>query len=267
MDYKKAELIFENDDFNTIKHFNSLSFEYSKKALIDALNEKNPIIFLVGEPGSGKSYILNYIYNNLTNIKILKYFTYPFFTEYEFLEILISLVDVNIKKDKLDHEKILDILKKEFGELEYTIFIDEAQHLTLELVEIIRILSDQKIFQFVLSMHKKESEYILSMPHFKTRLPKKIEVSNLTNDEVLRYIQETLVDENLSDIYDELKKSHFNLIIEYSQNNFRTLKQLLSALFSIIYQAQSRGLSKYSKINKHTITMAAIDLGLLNVKS
>ncbi len=143
----------------------------------------------------------------------------------------------------------------------------DGNALTLELVEIIRILSDQKIFQFVLSMHKKESEYILSMPHFKTRLPKKIEVSNLTNDEVLRYIQETLVDENLSDIYDELKKSHFNLIIEYSQNNFRTLKQLLSALFSIIYQAQSRGLSKYSKINKHTITMAAIDLGLLNVKS
>ena len=267
MDYKKAESLFSNEDFKNIKHFNSLSFEYSKSALIEALNEKkNPIIFLVGEPGCGKSYILNYVNSKLTNIKIAKYFTYPFFTEKEFFEILLSLVGPNLKKEEFNTEQVFNQLKKEFGELEYTIFIDEAQHLTLELVEIIRILSDQKIFQFVLSMHKKESEYILSLPHFKTRAPQKIEVNNLNDNEILRYIQESLLSEELSEIATEFTKANLKLLTKFSNKNFRTLKKLLSTLFSIVDIANERQLNKYSTINKHTITMAAIDLGLCDAK-
>jgi len=187
-------------------------------------------------------------------------------TEKEFLEILLSLAGPNIQRDEYNIEKILFHLRREFGELEYVVVIDEAQHLTEELVELIRILSDQKVFQFVLAMHKKEGEYILNKPQYKTRNPKKIVVEYLNNDEVLRYIQETLLNHNLSQVASEFKSSYVKLIRNYTNRNFRAIKKILVTTFSIIEEAQKRGLSKYANINQHTITMAAIDTGMLNVE-
>ena len=266
-DIIKAKQLFLSNDLNNLYHFNSLAFEYSKNELLLALQKKeNPMVFLLGEPGCGKSYLLRYIQENEKDIKIAKYFTYPFFEEKEFLEILLSLAGPNIKRGEYNIEKILFYLKREFGELEYVIIIDEAQHLTEDLVELIRILSDQRIFQFVLAMHKKEGEYILNKPQYKTRNPKKIVVDYLNNDEVLRYIQETLLNHNLSTIASEFKSSYIKSIRKYTNKNFRAIKKLLITLFSIIEEANKRNLLKYSTINNHTITMSAIDIGLLDVK-
>jgi replication-associated recombination protein RarA len=267
-EYKEAIDYFLSNDIDEINHFNSLAFEYSKNELVNAIkNKQNPMIFLLGDPGCGKSYILRYIQQNYKDdIKIAKYFTYPFFEEKEFLEILLSLAGPNIERGKYNIERMLYRIKQEFGELEYVIIIDEAQHLTEELVELIRILSDQKIFQFILAMHKKEGEYILNKPQYKTRNPKKIVVEYLNNDEVLRYIQETLLNHNLSKIASEFKKSYVNLVRKYTNKNFRAIKKLLATLFTIIDEANKRELSKYASINKHTITMAAIDTGMLDVK-
>jgi len=38
------------------------------------------------------------------------------------------------------------------------------------------------------------------------------------------------------------------------------------ALFEIVDEANKKDLKKYSYINTHTITMSAIDTGMLNVK-
>jgi len=266
-DYQKAKQLFLSNDMNKLQHFNSLAFEHSKNELITALEKKeNPMIFLLGDPGCGKSYLLRYLEEKEKDIKIAKYFTYPFFEEKEFLEILLSLAGPNIQRDQYNIEKILFHLKQEFEELEYVIVIDEAQHLTEDLIELIRILSDQKVFQFVLAMHKKEGEYILSKSQYKTRNPKKIVVQYLNNDEVLRYIQETLLNHNLSKIASEFKGSYVKLIRKYTNKNFRAIKKLLATLFEIIIEAKKRNLSKYSTINKHTITMAAIDTGMLDVE-
>jgi len=267
LEYQKAKQLFLSNDIETSQHFNSLAFEYSKTELVSALEQKeNPMIFLLGDPGCGKSYLLRYIQENQKSIKIAKYFTYPFFDEKEFLEILLSLAGPNVKKNEYNIEKILFHLKREFGELEYIIVIDEAQHLTEELVELIRILSDQKVFQFVLAMHKKEGEYILNKPQYKTRNPKKIMVEYLNNDEVLRYIQDTLLNHNLSKIASEFKGSYIKSIRKYTNKNFRAIKKILVTLFDIIIEAKKRDLTRYSSINKHTITMAAIDTGMLDVK-
>jgi nucleoside-triphosphatase THEP1 len=267
LEYEEAKQIFLANEFDEGQHFNSLAFEHSKSELLLALEKKeNPMIFLLGDPGCGKSYLLKYIQETKNDIKIAKYFTYPFFGEKEFLEILLSLVGPNVKRDEYNIEKILYHIKQEFGELEYVIIVDEAQHLTEELVELMRILSDQKIFQFVLAMHKKEGEFVLNKPHYKTRNPKKIVVEYLNNDEVLRYIQETLLNYNLSKVASEFKSSYVKLIRNYTKKNFRAIKRILATTFSIIEEAQKRGLSKYAKVNQHTITMAAIDTGIINVK-
>ncbi len=267
MDFTKAKELFQTTKANNIRHFNSISFEYSKNELILALTKKeNPMVFLLGDPGSGKSYLLNYAKENLKELKIAKYFTYPFFDQDEFLEILFSLVGPNIKRDEFNIDYITSQLKKEFGELEYAIFIDEAQHLDERTLELIRILSDQKIFQFVLAMHKKEGDYVLSKPQFKTRNPKTIILNDLNDDEVLRYIQETLLSENLSSIASSFKKSYIKSIKKYTNKNFRSLKKLLATMFEIIELSNKKNLKKYSFVNSHTITMAAIDTGMLNVK-
>ncbi len=267
MEYSKAKELFTVTNINEIKHFNSIAFSYSKSELVDALVKKeNPMVFILGDPGSGKSYLLNYVKENLKELKIAKYFTYPFFDEKEFLEILFSLVGPNIRRDDYNIDYITNKLKNEFGELEYAIFIDEAQHLDEKTIELIRILSDQKIFQFILAMHKKEGEYVLKKPQFHTRNPKKIVLDELNNDEVLRYIQETLLSQNLSKVASEFKKSHIKLIREYTHKNLRAIKKLLSTMFEIIRLSKEKNLKKYSYINNHTITMAAIDTGMLNVK-
>jgi len=267
LEYQKAKKLFLSNDLEKSQHFNSLAFEYSKSELVTALTKKeNPMIFLLGDPGCGKSYLLRYIQENEKQVKIAKYFTYPFFEEKEFLEILLSLAGPNVKKNEFNIEKILFHLKREFGELEYVIIIDEAQHLTEELVELIRILSDQRVFQFVLAMHKKEGEFILNKPQYKTRNPKKIVVEYLNNDEVLRYIQEVLLNNNLSNIASQFKSSYIKKIRNYTNKNFRAIKKFLITLFSIIEEADKRELSKYSSINNHTITMSAIDTGMLDVE-
>ena len=267
MDYLKARDLFSTTMTDKTYHFNSISFEYSKNELLKSLTKKDSaMVFLLGDPGSGKSYLLNYAKDNLKNLKIAKYFTYPFFDEREFLEILFSLVGPNVKKNEYNIDYIVKSLKKEFGELEYAIFIDEAQHLTERNIELIRILSDHKVFQFILAMHKKEGNYILEKPQFKTRNPKVIELGNLNSDEVLRYIQEVLLSENLSDIVSQFKKSHIKDIISYTNKNFRSIKKFLMTLFEIVDEANKKDLKKYSFINTHTITMSAIDTGMLNVK-
>ena len=44
------------------------------------------------------------------------------------------------------------------------------------------------------------------------------------------------------------------------------MKKVTKTLFEVIIQARERSHRKYSKINKATLTMAAIDAGLINVK-
>ena len=265
-DILKAKEIFLLDEIEDNLHFDSIAFEVAKNELIDAIKAKeNPMIFLVGDPGCGKSYLLRYLQKKEKDLNIVKYFTYPFFDEKEFLEILFSLIDKNEQK-RLNIEEITLHLKKKFNNLEHVIIIDEAQHLTEELVELIRILSDQGIFQFVLSLHKKEAEYVLSKPQYKTRNPKKVMLDYLNDEEVLRYIQNMLLNHNLSHFAINFKKSYIKMIREYTNKNFRAIKKFLATLFSILLEANKRNLNKYSKINKHTIIMSAIDTGMIDVK-
>ncbi len=264
--FAEAKELF-SDDFDLSGYFDSLSFEYAKKQLIDAMQVHDmPLIFVLGNPGTGKSFLLNYIHKKVTSVKVAKYFTHPYFDEKEFLETLLSLAGRNIEHNEYSTETLISNLKKNFNNLEYTIFIDEAQLLTEDQVELIRILSDQKIFQFVLAMHKKEGNYILQKDHFKSRTNKRIELDGLTDKEIGRYIESRLLANNFSTIAAMFKKSHLKFIAKYANGNFRTTKKIVKTLLEILNIANREGYKKYSKINDATLTMAAIDTGLIDVK-
>jgi len=73
LEYEEAKQIFLANEFDEGQHFNSLAFEHSKSELLLALEKKeNPMIFLLGDPGCGKSYLLKYIQETKNDIKIAK---------------------------------------------------------------------------------------------------------------------------------------------------------------------------------------------------
>ena len=264
--FAEAKKLFY-DDFDLSGYFDSLTFEYAKKQLIDAMRAHEvPLVFLLGKPGTGKSFLLNYIQQNVTSVKVAKYFTHPYFDEKEFLSTLLSLAGPNVEPDDYSTEQLITRLKRAFGDLQYTVFIDEAQLLSDAQIELVRILSDQKIFQFVLAMHKKEGDKILQKEHFKSRTNKRIEMEGLSESEIARYIEQRLLSNNFSDIASMFNKSHIRFIHQYSEGNFRTTKKIIKTLLEILNIANREDYKKYRKPNRATLTMAAIDAGLIDVK-
>jgi len=265
--YANAKELF-SDDFDLSGYFDSLTFEYAKKSLIDAITAHDtPLVFLLGAPGSGKSFLLNFITKKVKNVRVAKYFTHPYFDDKEFLEILLSMAGKNIERNELTTEALISALRKNFNNLEYTIFIDEAQLLTEDQIELVRILSDQKIFQFVLAMHEKEGQYILEKAHFKSRTTRVIKLESLQDHEVARYIEHRLLSNNLSELASLFRKRHYRQISNFTKRNFRTTKKLVKTLFEIMNIAHKEDLSKkFLKVSDRTLTMAAIDIGLLNVE-
>jgi dephospho-CoA kinase len=265
--YATAKELF-SDDFDLSGYFDSLTFEYAKKSLVDAITAHDtPLIFLLGNPGTGKSFLLRLISEEIPSIKIAKFFTNPYYENKEFLESLLSLAGKNIQKDSLTTEALITALQNNFSNLEYTIFIDESQLLSEEQIELIRILSDLKIFQFVLAMHQQDGDKILQKDHFKSRTTRRVLIEELQDHEISRYIESRLISNNLSDLASEFKNRHIAFIAKFANRNFRTTKKLIKTLFEIMNIANREGFDKsYTKVNKKTLTMAAIDIGLIDVE-
>ncbi|OQX74787.1 MAG: hypothetical protein B6D59_01170 [Campylobacteraceae bacterium 4484_4] len=264
--YIEAKKLFR-DDTDISGYFDSLTFEYAKRELIEAVNSHDtPLIFLLGDPGVGKSFLMHFLANRVQNAKIAKYFTHPYFEEKELLEALVSLTGPNVEHNQHSTQALINHLKKHFHDLEYTILIDEAQLLNEQQIELIRILSDMKLFQFVLAMHRKEGEFILQKPHFKSRVTKTIYLESLAPDEVGRYIEQRLLSHNLSDLATQFSKKHIRFIAETAKRNFRTTKKMLATLFEIMNLAHKGNMPQYERVDTRTLTMAAIDIGLIDVE-
>ena len=186
-------LIDEFRDRLDINDFYSyLNFELAKEEII---NSKANIVFLLGEPGVGKSYMLNLLKYKYPQKYILQ--SNPFFSE----------------------DKYKNIKNK-------TLLIDEAQLLTLEVVEFLRILSDKGV-QIVLSLHKKDGEKILNLPQFSTRYTKKVFLKPLTYQEFEKYVHSKFISHNMSNLINKRAlKKYINTqkgILDYQKNLFLLL--------------------------------------------
>jgi len=218
-------LIDEFKDRLDIKDFYSyLNFELAKEEII---NSKANIIFLLGEPGVGKSYMLNLLKYKYPQRYILQ--SNPFFSE----------------------DKYKNIKNK-------TLLIDEAQLLTLEVVEFLRILSDKGV-QIVLSLHEKDGEKILSLPQFSTRYIQKVFLKPLTYQEFEKYVHSKFISHNMSNL---INKRALRKIYKYTKGNFRLSKKFIFVALNLLEYAFTNKL-KYNKINSCIIDMSAIELGLI----
>jgi len=208
--------------------FSYLNFEIVKE---DIISTKSNIVFLLGPPGSGKSYMLSLLKYKYPEKYILQ--KEPFLTKEEFLN---------------RHE---DINEK-------VILIDEAQLLPVEMIEFLRLLSDDGN-QIVLSMHQKEGEKIANLPQFASRYTQKIFMKPLTFDEFEKYVMSKFIKNNR---YDLINKKRLKKIYKLTKGNFRLSKKFIFTALTLLDYSLRNSL-KYNSIDNCIIDMTAIELGLV----
>lgn len=262
-DFDTAQELFK-DTIDLSFYFDSTNAEVARYKIEEAIKERNaPLIFLIGDPGVGKSYILRLLNNRIAMSQLTVFIDHPFFDKRDLIKMLYDAKGL-IFNLETNFNTLKDELLKAYENCTHTIFIDEAQLLNEEQFELIRILSDTKIFQFVLSMHKEEGRVILEKKHFKSRTKIVIEYGSLEHNEVLRYIQGLLMEHSHGEIAMLFTKAHAKKIAHYTKGNFRTIKKFLYVLMKLMAYAKKNGLVKYQNVSSSLLAMTALDLGLIN---
>lgn len=220
------------------------------------------LVFLIGEPGSGKTFLLNLLYDQWSEQRHIILIETPFLTPLNLLYQLIR--HKGLQPNGEDIEQLRIQVTELYASSDHLIMIDEAQLLSQEMKEFIRILSDSKAFWFILAMHRSEGEAILRAPHFKSRPHRIIELSPLTPAEGKNYVHKELMRIGFSEITDELSPKLILKVHRISQGNFRNFKKIFYHLFHLLHYTNTHNKTKYLRPSSCTITMAAMSAELLH---
>jgi len=215
------------------------SLEKVKNDLIDTLKNREKMIFLTGEAGSGKSMILKNVYEEIKNKTNVFYISNPY----------------------LEIDTILNILKK-LSLNDYQIFlIDEAQLLSHETFENLRIYADKGNITIVFATHDTDIKKLMIKKHFQTRINYIFKVRSATREELENFIKTKLLKSNLIDIAEMLKKKNYDLIYKYTRGSLRATNQLMYKLFDILEYFHKKDSNKVSteKLPNKYIEMAYMD--------
>jgi type II secretory pathway predicted ATPase ExeA len=214
------------------------SSEKLKIDLTNAIDQKEKLIFLSGEAGSGKSMILNTIYTNLKDEKNIFYISNPL----------------------LEVDNILDYLNKLKSDEYYYIFIDEAQLLEDTVLENLRIHADKGNLTIVFATHEVDLNKVLQKKHFKTRINSIFKTAPITKYEVEYFINTKLIKANFIPIAEKFKSKHFKLIYKYTNGSLRGINQFMYKLFDVLEFFYKRDKDKvFNNLTKY-IEIANMDL-------
>ncbi len=87
-DFDAAKELFK-DTIDPSFYFDSVSAEIAKGKIEDAIMERNaPLIFILGDPGVGKSYILKLINQVISQVQLTVLIDHPFFDKRDLLKFL-----------------------------------------------------------------------------------------------------------------------------------------------------------------------------------
>ena len=257
--FSRASKIFHSS-FDTEEYFESVNAVSTKSALVNSIvNRDTSLIFLLGEPGVGKTYMLEILKQQFNGSKKVLFSSEPFMTPESFLLFLLE--------DDSDTQSITELKKlviERFEGVDNLIILDEAQLSSQIVLEFIRTLSDLNIFTFLLSMHKSDGEKILQKSHFASRDHKTIIIGVLTKSEIKVYVEKQFLRHSLNELTELFNDKQIKLYQKFSAGNFRVLKQLLKHTFLIMSYAKENSHIKYITPSSCVITMAAIDLGIID---
>ena len=244
MDFKEAKELFR-DKIDT-----SLYVPLSQKTEIDltyGIYEKEKMILIFGEAGNGKSFLMRRIYENLKskdNDFEIYFISNPFEEKTALDEIFLL---------ETDNHRI--------------VFIDEAQILSEEKIERLRMLADNQSYTIILATHETEAKKLFAKKHFKTRINYFVNLQPLKLDKIGVFVNSKLVQNNAHNIASLFKKSNYKLIYKLTKGNLRDINRLMYKTFDIIDYFHNKYPNKVSsdKIDNKYIEMAYMDLkGMLN---
>ena len=182
------EIIEKFNDIIDVNHtFNSISFNM---ALQQIETGENRLKFLLGVPGSGKTFLINFLEKKWKEKRIL------------LLQAPLTLDELKdrIKKELISHQTDF-------------IIIDEAQLLDELSLEYVRVITDNYEIEIMLSMHLKEGKKLLEKEHFKSRNIDIIELKMLTKKEMIQFINVELIKHNTNHIFTDRE---FDIIYNYT---------------------------------------------------
>ena len=267
-----------NNNFTEIKNifvdgevFDYVNLDKSAQAyerLVQALDKPLKLILFFGRPGTGKTFLLQKIYNDFKNAKNIIFFPRPFFNEKEFLKTLYQEIFHEISPEFSSYDDFLSVASKKFKDekISITVLIDEAQLYPQDLIEKIRLMADSRKFKFLFTVHKTEKEDVLAKDYFQTRIWETIELHNSSLNEIKTYIEKKMLFHNKFDSLALFKDSHYRVILKLTEGNLRTINKLLYKVFEILeYYEKYKPSSVRGALKIKYIEMAAIDLGIIHV--
>ncbi len=239
------------------------------KQLKHSMDKPLKMILLFGRPGTGKSILLNRIYEKLKHQKEIYYFDTPPISAKEFFHKLFKVLTKHDlpRNTEVNFSALVDFCKNLRGKREVIILLDEAQMYSAEMMEKIRLLSDSRSVKFVISLHKTDNEDLIAKEHFQSRIWEVIELKNATKEDQTTYVHKKLLKKNFFEIANSIKSKNMNLIHLFTKGNYRECNKLLFTIFEICeyYDKNSPNEINYEYIPQKIIEMAALKLGYIHV--
>ncbi|MBE0496798.1 MAG: AAA family ATPase [Campylobacterales bacterium] len=238
-------------------YFEAQSGIYALKRVQTLLETTFPqMMFLLGEPGSGKSFMLHHLKRLYEKKRLCVLIENPFLTPAQLLQRLLSCKGVVV--DSSDVEALRLQAVEAYAGVDHLIMLDEAQLMSAQLREFVRILSDSKVFYFLIAMHKKEGEEMLSLAHFHSRPHQVIYLGDLQPAECMPYLTKELHSVGFFDVEALLSKRLVAEAWRYSKGNFRNFKKCFYHLFLLLDYAQTQQKKEFAKPSLILLRMASI---------
>lgn len=236
------------------------------ESLMQTMEKPLKMVLIFGKPGTGKSMMLNRLYQEVSEKQLAAIYHTPLVDELEFIKSLSRDILSFKPFDDFSFTQFIELLEQNEPETTPIVFLDEAQLYSDALMEKIRLISDTRKIKFVITLHKTEKEDLIAKEHFQTRIWETIELSNASKQELLAYIQKKLLKHAQFETANLFGKSQIKSIYKFTEGNYRDTNKLLYTLFELYdaYKEQAPHKINTQSISKKMIEMAAIKSGFIS---